>query len=246
MKRSTSKWWRAPRTIQARKLMSFKFRDRAHAGSLLADKLEPYATGSAILVLALVRGGVPVGLEVATRLRAPLDVFLVRKLGAPAEKELAIGAIASGGVKFLNHDLIRSLSISPSELEAIVERESVELQRREAFYRAHHTGVEARGREVILVDDGLATGASMRAAIAAVGEKRPARIIVGVPVSARETAEELTLLADAVVCVQTPANFHGVGQWYEDFSQIDDEEVRACLARFWQRAVPSPATAGLT
>ncbi len=209
--------------------MSFKFRDRAQAGQILAEKLEGRLTGADSIVLALPRGGVPVAAEVARRLGAPLDIFLVRKLGAPGHEELAIGAIASGGEPFLNQDLIAALHLSPTQVEKIIARENAELRHRERLLGSGSVALNVRGRQVILVDDGLATGASMRAAVEAVRQMRPSRLIVAVPVASRETCEEFESLADEVVCVQTPAGFRAVGQWYEDFSQTTDEEVRAAL-----------------
>jgi putative phosphoribosyl transferase len=224
--------------------MSFKFRDRLQAGRFLADKLEAYAGDPAVVVLALPRGGVPVGSEVAKRLGAPLDIFLVRKLGAPGQEELAMGAIASGGVTFLNEDVIAGLRISQGVLERTIAREEAELHRRENAYRPSGRAIPLHGHLVILVDDGLATGATMRAAVAAVREKQPARTLVAVPVASRETYEQFQTLTDEIVCVQTPKDFRGVGQWYEDFTQTTDQEVRDLLARTAQFRQPVPAEAG--
>jgi predicted phosphoribosyltransferase len=210
--------------------MSFTFRDRAQAGRLLAEKLEGRVQGSDPIILALPRGGVPVAAEVARRLGAPLDIFLVCKLGAPGQEELAIGAIAFDGKPSLNQDLIAALRLSPAQVEAIIARENAELRRRAQIFGASSGPLDIRGREVILIDDGLATGASMRAAIQAIRPMQPARIIVAVPVAARETCEEFQTLADDVVCLQTPRDFRAVGQWFEDFTQISDNEVRATLA----------------
>ena len=223
--------------------MSFRFQDRAQAGRLLAEKLAAFSYRPEVVVLGLPRGGVPVAFEVARRLHAALDVFLVRKLGVPGHEELAMGAIASGDICFLNENVIRSLGIPPEVLDQVITRERRELEERE---RAFRTGrpVELRNRVVVLVDDGLATGASMRAAVMAVRERHPARLIVAAPVAARETYKDFQQLADEIVCVQTPANFEGVGQWYEDFTQTSDEEVRLLLeqgAKFgWDPARPAP------
>lgn len=203
------------------------FRDRVDAGRRLAEELSSY--GPNILVLALPRGGVPVAFEVATVLGAPLNVFLVRKLGVPGREELAMGAIASGGVRVLNHDVIRSLHVSEREIAAVVEREEHELLRREHLYRGDRPLPEVEGRSVVLIDDGVATGATMRAAILALRQHHPARLIVAVPVGAPDTCELLRQEADEVVCVATPEPFYGVGRWYEHFPQTDDKEVRECL-----------------
>ena len=183
------------------------------------------------MVLALPRGGVPVAAEVARALNAPLDILLVRKIGHPRHEEFAIGAIASGGVRVMNRldDGILG-DVTPAEVERIVERERAELQRREALYRDGHAGVPLQGREVILVDDGLATGATMRAAVQAVRQLAPSRVTVAAPVGARETCDALQGLADEVVCVRTPEPFRAVGLWYSDFPQTSDEEVRSLLA----------------
>jgi putative phosphoribosyl transferase len=208
--------------------VSFRFQNRAEAGRLLADKLEGYAGRADVVVLGLPRGGVPVAFEVARRLQAPLAAFLVRKLGVPAHEELAMGAIASGGVCFLNTTLIDVLGISQRVIDEVVARERRELERREQVCRAGRMP-ELRDRVVILIDDGLATGASMRAAVIAVREHHPARIIVAAPVAAKETYREFEREADEIVCVQTPEGFQGVGQWYEDFTQTTDEEVQELL-----------------
>lgn len=205
------------------------FRDRMDAGRSLAKMLANY--GPDTLVLALPRGGVPVAFEVATALGAPLDVFLVRKLGAPGHEELAMGAIASGGTRVLNHDVIRSLHVSEREIAAVVAREEHELSRREHLYRGERTLPEIEGRTVILIDDGVATGATMQAAILALRQQHPTRLIVAVPVGAPDTCELLRKEADEVVCVATPEPFYGVGRWYEMFPQISDEEVRELLSR---------------
>ena len=209
--------------------MPFKFQDRIQAGRFLADKLEGLASDPRLTVLALPRGGVPVAFEVARRLGASLDVFLVRKLGAPGQEELAMGAIASGGVCFVNEEIVQALGVSQRDLEQAIARERMELRRRESAFRGHEMDAPLLNRFVILVDDGLATGATMRAAVIAVGQQNPARVIVAVPVAARDTYEQFKTLVDDIVCVETPDHFRGVGQWYEDFTQTSDEEVRALL-----------------
>jgi predicted phosphoribosyltransferase len=208
--------------------VSFRFQDRAQAGRLLAEKLAAFSNRPDVAVLGLPRGGVPVAFEVAQRLKAPLDVFLVRKLGVPGHEELAMGAIATGQICILNDDVIHSLRISPDVIARTIARERRELEKREQAFRLRHP-LELRDRLVILVDDGLATGATMRAAVMAARERHPARVIVAVPVAARETHQQFKEQADEIVCVQTPENFEGVGQWYEDFSQTCDQEVRALL-----------------
>jgi putative phosphoribosyl transferase len=208
--------------------VSFRFQDRAQAGRLLAEKLASFSHRPDVVVLGLPRGGVPVAFEVAQRLVAPLEVFLVRKLGVPGHEELAMGAIATGRIWFLNENIVRSLRISPDVIEQAIDRERHELERREQAFRVSEP-LELRDRVVILVDDGLATGATMRAAVMAARERHPARVIVAAPVAAKETVREFKDCADEMVCVQTPSNFEGVGQWYEDFSQTSDEEVRALL-----------------
>jgi len=206
------------------------FHDRAEAGRLLAGKLARYRSRPDVLVLALPRGGVPVAFEVARALHAPLDVFLVRKLGVPGQEELAMGAIATGGVRVLNEDVVRALAIPEEWIEIITAEEEQELRRREQLYRDDRPPLDVRGRTVILIDDGLATGSTMRAAIAALRELGPSRIVVAVPVAARETCEEFQAEVDEVVCAATPEPFRAVGLWYEDFSQTSDEEVHDLLA----------------
>ncbi|HWE84717.1 MAG TPA: phosphoribosyltransferase [Terracidiphilus sp.] len=207
------------------------FHDRTHAGQLLADRLVPYAGQPDLLVLALPRGGVPVAFEIARALHAPLDVWVVRKLGAPRQPELAIGAVAPGGVQVLSSRLIAELGIPPDELDHIVARERAELDRRLTAYRSNRPPVDVRGKTVLLVDDGLATGASMRAAVASLRPLDPARIVVAIPVADSAVCTRLTQQADQVVCLYTPPRLDAVGQWYEDFSQTTDEEVRNLLAR---------------
>src|SRR6202163_4074582 len=231
------------------------FRDRRDAGRLLAEKLAAYANRRDVLVLALPRGGVPVAYEVARALGAPLDVFVVRKLGVPGYEELAMGAVATGGVRVLNDQLVERLGIPEHIIDAVAARERRELARRERLYRggrpppgAHGRTVvvlggrlalfrggrpppDAHGRTVILVDDGLATGATMHAAIQALRQQNPARIVVAVPTASPETCEEMKARADDVICAITPEPFQAVGRWYQEFSQTTDEEVAALLAR---------------
>ena len=209
---------------------SFIFQDRTDAGRQLAEKLLGYAGRDDVIVLALPRGGVPVAFEVAQRVRVPLDVCVVRKLGVPGHEELAMGAIASGGVRVLNEDVFYVLPDAQSIVEMVTAIEREELKRRERDYRSNRPAPEVRGRTVILVDDGLATGATMRAAAAALRQQGAAKIIVAVPVGAPGTCHEIRSVADEVVCLQTPGSFMGVGQYYEDFSQTTDEEVRELLA----------------
>jgi putative phosphoribosyl transferase len=207
------------------------FRDRHAGGKALAELLRKYAGRDGLIVLALPRGGVPVGDEVADRLGVPLDVFIVRKLGAPGQPELALGAIASGGVRVLDRDLVRALGIPSSTIEGLAKREQEELERRERLYRGDRLPPDLTGKTVILVDDGLATGASMRSAISAVRQQGPAWIVVAVPIAARQTCEALAGVADEVVCAATPSPFYAVGQWYQIFDQTTDDEVRRLLAR---------------
>jgi putative phosphoribosyl transferase len=207
------------------------FANRREAGRILASLLMKYADRDDVLVLALPRGGVPVGFEVAQALRAPLDVFIVRKLGVPGHDELAMGAIATGDVRVLNDDVVMSLELEPEVIDAVAAREEKELARRERLYRGARPAPDVHGRTVILIDDGLATGSTMRAAVAALRKQRPARIVVAVPVAAPETCEEFKTEVDEVVCAATPRMFNGVGRWYEDFSQTTDEEVHELLAQ---------------
>jgi predicted phosphoribosyltransferase len=207
-----------------------RFRDRRDAGRMLAAHLGRYARRPDVLVLALPRGGVPVAAEVARALGAPLDVFIVRKLGVPRYEELAMGAVATGGVRVLNESVIRGLRIPDKVVDAVTASEQDELLRRERVYRGDRPPPDLRGRTVILVDDGLATGATMQAALAALRQQRPAGIVVAVPVAATETCHALQAEADDVVCVVTPEPFYAVGAWYSDFTQTSDEEVRAMLA----------------
>jgi putative phosphoribosyl transferase len=217
---------------------TYLFRDRTEAGQLLAKKLREYANRGDVVVLALPRGGVPVGFEVARALNAPMDVFVIRKLGVPGHEELAMGAIASGGVRVLNQDVVRALGISRGLVDLVAEREQRELQRREREYRDGRASVDIRDRTVILVDDGLATGSSMRVAAIALKKKEPAEIIIAVPVAAREACAEFRSVVDKVVCAATPEPFHAVGQWYRDFSQTSDQEVRDLLSEAARLATP--------
>jgi putative phosphoribosyl transferase len=213
------------------------FADRREAGALLAERLSHYKGQNNVVVLALPRGGVPVAYEVAAALHAPLDVFLVRKLGLPGHRELAMGAIASGGTRVLNHYVVKALSIPPDVIDEVAREEQAELERRERAYRDGRPLADVRGRTVLLIDDGLATGSTMKAAVEAVRSLGPARIVVAVPVGASESCLEFAHLADEVVCAYTPARFSAVGQWYRDFSETTDEEVRQLL----QRSRGSPA-----
>jgi putative phosphoribosyl transferase len=211
--------------------MDKSFANRAQAGEELASKLRAYAGRSDVLVLALPRGGVPVAYEVARALHAPLDVFTVRKLGVPGYEELAMGAIATGGVRVLNHEVTSQLDLSEWLIDTVARREQEELERRERLYRGERAPPDVQGRTVILVDDGLATGSTMRAAAIALKKKRPAKLIIAVPVAAPETCAELRTEVDEVVCAVTPEPFVAVGTWYSDFSQTSDEEVRELLNR---------------
>jgi putative phosphoribosyl transferase len=210
--------------------MERAFPNRTEAGRTLAENLSKYAGREDVIVLGLPRGGVPVAYEVAKQLRAPLDVFIVRKLGVPGFEELAAGAIASGGVRVLNEDVVRALPNADEAIESVTARETAELQRREQEYRDGRPAPELRDRVVILVDDGLATGATMRAAVKALRQRGVAKIIVAVPVGPPDTCREFEDEADETLCASTPEFFQAVGQYYEDFSQTSDEEVRELLA----------------
>lgn len=214
-----------------------RFRDRKEAGRRLAQLLTDYADRSDVIVLALPRGGVPVAYEIAKTLNAPLDVLPVRKLGVPGQEELAMGAIASGGARILNKDVVRYLGITEETIAEIAWRELRELERRERLYRGNHPAPKLDGHTIILVDDGLATGSTMRAAVAAVRKQHPAHIIVAVPVAAASTCEFFNHPTEGIVCVCEEAiePFYAVGQWYEDFSQTMDDEVCELLNRVWQR-----------
>jgi len=206
-----------------------RFLNRQHAGQVLATHLASYAGRGDLVVLGLPRGGIPVAHEVARSLGARLDVFVVRKLGAPQQPELAMGAIASGGIRVLNDDVVRAYRIPPEVIEVVERREAAELARRERIYRNGRPAVSIEGTVVVLVDDGLATGSTMRAALAALRRLNPSRVIVAVPVGSKEACEDLRGLADEVVCALIPTVFSAVGLWYEDFDQTTDEEVRMLL-----------------
>jgi putative phosphoribosyl transferase len=220
------------------------FRDRVDAGRQLAKALAVYADRPDLLILALPRGGVPVGFEIARALRAPLEVFMVRKLGLPGHEEYAMGAVASGGVTVLDDAVVRRFGIPPRVVEDVIDRERMELRRREELYRGGEPPPAVTGKTVILVDDGLATGSTMRAAVTALRKERAKRVVVAVPIGAYDTCEMLRDVADSVVCAQTPEPFYAVGLWYDDFEQTTDEEVRDLLERAARaaRAPQSDAT----
>lgn len=207
-----------------------RFRDRADAGRQLAERLQHYARRPNVLVLGLPRGGVPVAYEVAQALNAPLDICLVRKLGVPDHEELALGAIASGGVRVLNDNVVSGMKISASTIDAIAAKELQELQRRDRAYRGDRPPLDVRDHTVILVDDGIATGATMRAAVSVIKPQQPARLILAAPVVAPPIYEELSLAVDEVVYVAMPEALRAIGFWYEDFAQTSDADVRQCLA----------------
>jgi predicted phosphoribosyltransferase len=215
-----------------------RFRDRADAGRRLAEKLAAYANRQDVLVLALPRGGVPVAFEVARALGAPLDVFVARKLGVPGHEELAMGAVATGGVRVLNEGIVHGLGIPDQVIDAVVGRELQELSRRELLYRDGRAPPNVKHKTVILVDDGLATGATMRAAVQALKQQHPDRIVIAVPTASADTCEALRGEADDVVCAVTPEPFLAVGYWYDDFAQTTDAEVRNLLARRESRGAP--------
>jgi putative phosphoribosyl transferase len=230
-------------TISARRVrrgsrMMRRFRDRRDAGERLAAELHEYGGRTDVIVLALPRGGVPVGYEVAATLGAPLDVFVVRKLGVPGHEELAMGALASGGVRVLDQELIRAARITPDEISRVTAAEQAELERRERRFRGDRPFPDLRGKTAILVDDGLATGSTMRAAVTALRIEGPTRVVVAVPVAARETCDALRALADEVICAVTPEPFHAVGLWYDDFSQTTDDEVHELLEKSHLAARP--------
>jgi putative phosphoribosyl transferase len=211
--------------------MERTFSNRTEAGRLLAEKLVKYAGRTDVIVLGLPRGGVPVAYEVAKRLGVPFDVFIVRKLGVPGFEELAVGAIASGGVRVLNEDVMRALPNADETIESVTAKETAELERREQSYRDGRPAPELRDRVAILVDDGLATGATMRAAVKALRQRGATKIVVAVPVGPPDTCRELEEQADETICLCTPEFFQAVGQYYEDFSQTSDEDVRELLTR---------------
>src|SRR3954471_20363002 len=222
-----------------------RFRDRSEAGRVLAEQLRPYAGRDDVVVLALPRGGVPVAYQVATELGVPLDVFLVRKLGIPGQEELAFGAIATGGTRVLNKELIERLDLPPEWIEAIDAKERRELERRERAYRGDRPPPDLAGRTVILVDDGLATGSTMLAAVQAVREDDPAKVVVAVPIADPEVCAGLEAVADDVVCASTQRPMRAVGAWYDDFSQTTDDEGRELLARAHRPlAAPEPEADG--
>jgi len=219
------------RLYSEKKEVNMIFQDRTDAGQRLAARLTRYADRTDVLVLALPRGGVPVAYEVAKELNAPLDVFLVRKLGIPGHEEFAMGAIAPGGVRILNEDILNYLKIPDQVVDAVATREQWELERREQAYRGDRPSPDVKDRIVILIDDGLATGSTMRAATESVRLQTPQRIVVAVPVSSPETCDEFRSEVDEIVCAVTPQPFRGVGMWYKDFSQTTDDEVRDLLQR---------------
>jgi len=218
--------------------MKALFSDRREAGKTLAKKLSALADGDDVVVLALPRGGVPVGFEVAKHLNAPLDLMLVRKLGMPGQEELAMGALALPDVRVFNHDVIRNFGVSEETIDGIIAAERKELLRRNKVYRGDEPPPEIENRIVILVDDGMATGADMRAAVGAVDAQKPSRIVVAVPVGSREACESLKRLADVVVCLHAPELFFGVGQAYESFAQTGDDEVLSLLEESKRRRIP--------
>jgi len=217
------------------------FGDRVEAGRRLAEKLRAYAKRNDVVVLGIPRGGVPVAFEVAAALDAPLDVFLSRKLGVPRQEELAFGAVASGGVRVLDRELIEAVGISKQEIEQITNRVRAELERRERVYRGSRPPLQLEGKIAILIDDGIATGSSMLAAIDALRHLKPARIVVAVPVAPLSTCHRLRNEVDELVCVDMPETFYAIGQFYDDFSQVTDEEVTSLIHRAGQRAVHKSA-----
>jgi predicted phosphoribosyltransferase len=213
------------------------FQDRREAGRHLARELAAYAENPGVVILALPRGGVPVAYEVARALNAPLDVFVVRKIGVPGQEELALGAIATGDTRVLNWELVRALGIGDRQIEDLTAMELKELDRRERAYRGNRPPLVARGRTVILIDDGLATGSTMLAAVRAVRQQGPERVIVAVPIASKQTCAALESEVDEVICAMTPEPFHAVGLWYRDFAQTSDEEVRELLEEVQSRSM---------
>ncbi|MEJ2685895.1 MAG: phosphoribosyltransferase [Gammaproteobacteria bacterium] len=213
--------------------MALPIEDRRSAGRQLAGALDSYRGRSDLLVLALPRGGVPVAVEVARALDAPLDLILARKLGTPGQPELAMGAVASGGAQVVNADIVAALGIADDELKAVVERETRELERREQAYRGARPRPAVAGKCVLLVDDGVATGATVRAAVSALRSQQPARLVIAVPVAPPDTVERLRRDADEVICLETPEPFIAISRWYLDFPQLSDSDVRELLAQAW-------------
>jgi len=226
-------------------VIQLPFADRAEAGRLLAAELDLLKLSANVIVLALPRGGLPIGLEVAKKLRAPLDVVIVRKLGVPWQPELAMGAIASGSVQTLDHDLIRALGISRAQIDAVIDKEKVELERREKLYRKGRPALDLRGRTALLVDDGLATGSTMLVAARYVRSQKPGRTLIAVPVASVQACERLKTEADDCICLAIPEPFVAVGQWYADFPQVTDSEVQRFLeaSRTPGKANPSESLA---
>jgi predicted phosphoribosyltransferase len=218
-------------SVNVPQVSSQPFTNRAEAGELLAARFAGLADRGDVIVLGLPRGGVPVGYQVARSLRVPLDVFVVRKLGVPGHEELAMGAIASGGVRLLNHEVVDALGIPGAVIDEVARREETELERRERLYRGRRPLAPLLNKTVILVDDGLATGSTMRAAVTAIRQQEPARIVVAVPVGAPATCAEMSSVADEVVCLLSPDPFVAVGLWYRDFGETSDAEVRELLGR---------------
>jgi predicted phosphoribosyltransferase len=229
--------------LELKNLLSARFRDRQEAGQRLAARLTPYAKRDDVVVLALPRGGVPVAFEVAQALDAPLDVFVVRKLGAPGHPEFAIGAVATGGVRVLSDDVIAELGIPSATIEQVAERERLELERQEEAYHVNRPALALRGKTVIVVDDGLATGSTMEAAVKALREHSPREIIVASPVGAADSCRRLRAVADDAICLQTPEPFNAVGQWYQVFDQTTDAEVVELLRRAIERSALPPRAA---
>jgi putative phosphoribosyl transferase len=222
--------WNGPSASQpVGDIVHLPYRNRDEGGRVLGERLREYSSRTDVVVLGLPRGGVPVAFQVARTLSAPLDVFLVRKLGVPGHEELAMGAIASGDIRVINREAVRDLRISCEVIEAVTAREANELARREKLYRGDRGALDVRGKTIILVDDGLATGSTMRAAVRALRQKGPARVVVGVPIASAETCADFQDEADAIVCAATPRPFVAVGLWYDDFSQTTDEAVRGLL-----------------
>ena len=216
-------------------IMTSKFSNRTEAGKMLAEKLTAYTNRKDVLVMALPRGGVPVGYEVAKALNAPLDVCIVRKLGVPSHKELAMGAIASGGVRILNYDVVGWLNISSGTIEEVATHELRELQRRDRVYRGDRPPPNVKDNTIILVDDGIATGSTMRAAIAILHQQKPAQIVIATPVAPFSACQELQALVDEVVCILMPEPFYAIGLWYENFTQTTDAQVRQLLEKSHQK-----------